>query len=131
MLGLMALYSEVHPTVSYIVHYGLDILAPVYKLQVCILYCTEPLSSEPIMEILPTALVCMLVDVYFLLISRLQMRFLLSEGSLMTGYIVVCGMTPLVSSNTVKCIPLSVFVTKIPPKLTTTITSILNRYLCG
>ena len=34
MLGLLALYSEVHPTVSYIVHYGQDILAPVYKLQV-------------------------------------------------------------------------------------------------
>ena len=34
MLGMMALYSEVHPTVSYIIHYGMDVLAPVYKLQV-------------------------------------------------------------------------------------------------
>ena len=34
MLGLMALYGEVHPTVSYIVHYGVDVVAPVYKLQV-------------------------------------------------------------------------------------------------
>jgi hypothetical protein len=34
LLGLMALYSEVHPTVTYIIHYGLDVLAPVYKLQV-------------------------------------------------------------------------------------------------
>ena len=33
-LGLMALYSEVHPTVTYIVHYGINLLAPVYKLQV-------------------------------------------------------------------------------------------------
>lgn len=33
-LGLMALYSEVHPTVTYIVHYGINMLAPVYKLQV-------------------------------------------------------------------------------------------------
>ena len=30
----MALYSEVHPTVTYIVHYGINMLAPVYKLQV-------------------------------------------------------------------------------------------------
>ena len=34
MLGLLALYSELHPTISYIVHYGIDMLAPVYKLQV-------------------------------------------------------------------------------------------------
>lgn len=34
MLGLMALYSEVHPTVTYIVHYGVDVVAPVYKLQI-------------------------------------------------------------------------------------------------
>ncbi len=34
MLGVMALYSEVHPTVSYIIHYGTNVLAPVYKLQV-------------------------------------------------------------------------------------------------
>ena len=34
LLGLLALYSELHPTVSYIVHYGMDMLAPVYKLQV-------------------------------------------------------------------------------------------------
>ena len=33
-LGLMALYSEVHPTISYIVHYGINMIAPVYKLQV-------------------------------------------------------------------------------------------------
>lgn len=33
-LGLMALYSEVHPTISYIVHYGVCMLAPVYKLQI-------------------------------------------------------------------------------------------------
>ena len=33
-IGLMSLYSEVHPTVSYIVHYGINMIAPVYKLQV-------------------------------------------------------------------------------------------------
>ena len=33
-LGLLTLYSEVHPTISYIVHYGINVVAPVYKLQV-------------------------------------------------------------------------------------------------
>ena len=33
-IGLMSLYSEVHPTTSYIVHYGINMIAPVYKLQV-------------------------------------------------------------------------------------------------
>ena len=33
-VGLMSLYSEVHPTTSYIVHYGINMIAPVYKLQV-------------------------------------------------------------------------------------------------
>ena len=33
-LGLLTLYSEVHPTISYIVHYGISVVAPVYKLQV-------------------------------------------------------------------------------------------------
>ena len=33
-LGLMALYSEIHPTISHIVHYGINMIAPVYKLQV-------------------------------------------------------------------------------------------------
>lgn len=41
-LSLMSLYSETHPTVSYIVHYGINVVAPVYKLQVCIL-CYVPL----------------------------------------------------------------------------------------
>ena len=38
-LGLLALYSEIHPTISYIVHYGVNMIAPVYKLQVGTLYC--------------------------------------------------------------------------------------------
>ncbi len=33
-LSLMALYSEIHPTISHIVHYGINMIAPVYKLQV-------------------------------------------------------------------------------------------------
>ena len=33
-LGLLALYSEIHPNISYIVHYGVNMIAPVYKLQV-------------------------------------------------------------------------------------------------
>ena len=33
-LGVVALYSEVHPTSSHIVHYGVNMIAPVYKLQV-------------------------------------------------------------------------------------------------
>lgn len=35
-IGLMSLYSEVHPTVSYIIHYGINMIAPVYKLQVVV-----------------------------------------------------------------------------------------------
>ena len=33
-LGLTALYSEIHPTISHIIHYGVNMIAPVYKLQV-------------------------------------------------------------------------------------------------
>ena len=38
-LGLLALYSEIHPTISYIVHYGVNMIAPVYKLQVRTQHC--------------------------------------------------------------------------------------------
>jgi len=38
-LGLLALYSEIHPTISYIVHYGVNMIAPVYKLQVGTQHC--------------------------------------------------------------------------------------------
>ena len=37
--GLLALYSEIHPTISYIVHYGVNMIAPVYKLQVRTPHC--------------------------------------------------------------------------------------------
>ena len=39
-LSLMSLHSETHPTISYIVHYGVNVIAPVYKLQVCV--CVHP-----------------------------------------------------------------------------------------
>lgn len=37
--GLLALYSEIHPTISYIVHCGVNMIAPVYKLQVRTQHC--------------------------------------------------------------------------------------------
>ncbi len=47
-LSLVALYSEIHPTISHIVHYGINMIAPVYKLQVRhVLYADCCLGDQP------------------------------------------------------------------------------------
>ena len=44
-VGLMSLYSEVHPTTSYIIHYGINMIAPVYKLQVLCVSCLRVIRN--------------------------------------------------------------------------------------
>ena len=44
--GLLALYSEIHPTISYIVHYDVNMIAPVYKLQVRTQHCGVTIQGQ-------------------------------------------------------------------------------------
>ena len=58
-LSLVALYSEIHPTISHIVHYGINMIAPVYKLQVRhVLYADCCLGDQPLYIVYQLSVLC-------------------------------------------------------------------------